>query len=227
MIRLLSAGWLTLPAYSASRSFALASLRDSLISGEELRLVDRGSPVHYARLIVSRCDGAPARPRSLPEALSLTGTQPAIRPVGARIVQDPWAKALPIQRLRCTLSDAASGRVRAPPSGSANCVIIRDAEIKRQSGLVMRRSESGPARRLRTYLQSLSTCAASLDSGRPRWDDAARGGAADGPAPVQSEPPPVRRGRGEHWAAGGVRAPAVAGGASAESRAHWGALAVR
>src|SRR5437016_2585767 len=61
--------------------------------------------------------------------------------------------------------------------------------------------------------RDLSACAASLDSGEPRWDDAAQGGAADG-APWESpESPAVRGGRGWAWAGGGVWAAAGAGAA--------------
>src|SRR5438270_646240 len=56
---------------------------------------------------------------------------------------------------------------------------------------------------------------AALDTVRPRWDDAAQGGAADG-APWETPQPPAVRGR-SGWrdrgrVAGGVREAAVAGG---------------
>src|SRR4051812_42004204 len=64
-----------------------------------------------------------------------------------------------------------------------------------------------------TNTMHLAHGAASLDTARPRWDDAAQGGAADGAPQGPSEPPAVRGGRGciERCTAGGVWAVAGAG----------------
>src|SRR4051794_36572915 len=67
-----------------------------------------------------------------------------------------------------------------------------------------------------TNTMHLAHDAASLDTTRPRWDDAAQGGAADGAPRESSEPPPVRCRRGWCWAGGRVWAAAVAGGAGSE-----------
>src|SRR5215217_7286830 len=59
---------------------------------------------------------------------------------------------------------------------------------------------------------------AQLDTVRPRWDDAAQGGAADGASRELSEPSGVRGRCGSRWprAAGGVWAVAGAGAAGVE-----------
>src|SRR4051794_31268299 len=56
----------------------------------------------------------------------------------------------------------------------------------------------------------------ALDSGRPRWEDAAQEGAANASSRESLEPPAVRTGRGWRWAVGSVWAAAGAGTAGGE-----------